>query len=287
MTLNISAVSATVRVIGVMYEIFPNPSCAYSCGTMPSPCLNPTTPLHAAGMRVEPPPSVATANGTRPAATATAEPPELPPDVRSPRQALRVRPNNGASVRHCWPNSGVVVLPTTMAPACFNRATTTASVSGTWSLNISEPQVVRMPAVGTRSFTATGTPCNGPTASPRITAASASHAWAIAASSAIVMKAFNTGCAAWIRSSAARITSTGETPRARIAAASSVAGVKANSSAAIPRSPPTSGGFRIEARRTEPDCATLSSSSSLDALRRSAIHAARPSSRTHRCAVFR
>src|ERR1700731_4543318 len=65
------------------------PSCAYSWGTTPRPCLNPTMPLHAAGMRVEPPPSVATASGTRPAATATAEPPELPPEVRSPRQALR------------------------------------------------------------------------------------------------------------------------------------------------------------------------------------------------------
>src|SRR6516162_10118000 len=54
--------------------MLPNPSCAYSCGTTPSPCLKPTTPLQAAGIRVEPPPSVATAIGTRPAATATAEP---------------------------------------------------------------------------------------------------------------------------------------------------------------------------------------------------------------------
>src|SRR6478609_9968640 len=129
--------------------MLPNPSCAYSCGTTPSPCLNPTTPLHAAGMRVDPPPSVATAIGTRPAATATADPPLEPPELRSARQALRVRPNNGACVRHCWPNSGVVVLPTTMAPACFNLATTVASLSGTCSLKISEPHVVRRPSVGT------------------------------------------------------------------------------------------------------------------------------------------
>src|SRR6516162_7992205 len=54
--------------------MLPNPSWACSCGTTPRPCLKPTTPLQAAGMRVEPPPSVATAIGTRPAATATAEP---------------------------------------------------------------------------------------------------------------------------------------------------------------------------------------------------------------------
>src|SRR5262252_10035738 len=79
--------------------MLPNPSCAYSCGTTPSPCLNPTTPLHAAGIRVEPPPSVAIAIGTRPAATATAEPPLDPPELRSARQALHVHPNSGASVR--------------------------------------------------------------------------------------------------------------------------------------------------------------------------------------------
>ncbi len=186
-------------------------------------CLKPTTPLHAAGMRVEPPPSVATAIGTSPAATATAEPPEEPPEVRSARHALRVRPNSGASVRHCWPNSGVVVFPTTIAPARFSRATESASSSGTWSLKIRLPQVVRMPAVGTRSFTAIGTPCKGPSAFPRITACSAARAAASACSSATVMNALSTGCAAWMRSSVARISSTGEIARARIVAASSAA----------------------------------------------------------------
>ena len=58
-------------------------------------CFSPTTPLQAAGIRVEPPPSVATASGAIPLATATAAPPLEPPAQRSARQALRVRPNSG------------------------------------------------------------------------------------------------------------------------------------------------------------------------------------------------
>jgi hypothetical protein len=44
---------------------------------------------------------------------------------------FQVQPKSGASVRHCRPNSGVVVLPTTIAPARFKRATATASALGT------------------------------------------------------------------------------------------------------------------------------------------------------------
>src|SRR6267378_4144739 len=74
-------------------------------------CFSPTTPLAAAGMRVEPPPSVAMPIGPMPAATATAAPPLEPPLVRSAFQALRVWPNSGASVSALWPNSGDGVLP--------------------------------------------------------------------------------------------------------------------------------------------------------------------------------
>src|SRR6478736_8758514 len=95
-------------------------------------CLIPTTPLQAAGIRVDPPPSVATASGAIPQATATAAPPLEPPLERSALQALRVRPNKGESVRHLLPNSGVVVLPIRIAPAARSRATDTASWSGTF-----------------------------------------------------------------------------------------------------------------------------------------------------------
>src|SRR5690348_4075026 len=97
-------------------------------------CLMPTSPLQAAGIRVDPPPSVATASGAMPVATAAAAPPLEPPLERSALQALRVRPNKGESVRHLLPNSGVVVLPIRTPPAARSRATETASWSGTLSL---------------------------------------------------------------------------------------------------------------------------------------------------------
>jgi hypothetical protein len=65
---------------------------------MPADCLKPTTPLQAAGMRVEPPASVPIPIGQTPAASATPAPPDEPPLVRSADQALRVRPVSGDSV---------------------------------------------------------------------------------------------------------------------------------------------------------------------------------------------
>jgi hypothetical protein len=97
-------------------------------------CFKPTTPLHAAGIRVEPPPSVAIASGAMPLATATAAPPLEPPEEHSAPQALRMRPNSGESVRHLLPNSGVVVLPIRIAPSARSFATATASSVGTLSL---------------------------------------------------------------------------------------------------------------------------------------------------------
>src|SRR5436305_5730715 len=107
----------TVRVIGVICAWLPKPSGVKSCGTSPSVCLKPTIPQQAAGMRLDPPPSVPMPIGPSPAATAAAAPPDDPPDVRDRSQGLAARPNSGASVKHLWPNSGVVVLPTRIAPA--------------------------------------------------------------------------------------------------------------------------------------------------------------------------
>ena len=47
--------------------------------TRPRVGLSPTSPHSLAGMRMEPPPSLACATGTRPAATAAADPPDEPP----------------------------------------------------------------------------------------------------------------------------------------------------------------------------------------------------------------
>ena len=55
--------------------------------------LKPTSPVYAAGRRVDPPPSVPRASGTLPAATAATEPPLEPPGVNAGFQGLRVVPN--------------------------------------------------------------------------------------------------------------------------------------------------------------------------------------------------
>ena len=52
----------------------------------------PQMPVNAAGCRIEPPVSVPVAPGTRRAATAAAEPPELPPGTQSGCQGLRTGP---------------------------------------------------------------------------------------------------------------------------------------------------------------------------------------------------
>src|SRR5262249_51326562 len=74
-----------------------------------------------------------------------------------------------------------------------------------------------------------GTPCSGPRSSPLITACSASRAAASATSGVTVQKALTIGLRRSIRSSTRRVSSTGESFRARISVASSVAGVKARS----------------------------------------------------------
>ena len=54
--------------------------------------FNPTSPQNAAGIRIDPPPSVAVAIGTTPALTAAADPPLDPPGDSSKFQGLRVTP---------------------------------------------------------------------------------------------------------------------------------------------------------------------------------------------------
>ncbi len=85
--------------------------------------LSPTSPQQAAGIRIEPPPSLAWATGTQPDATAPAEPPLEPPVVRSGSQGLRAGPNRRGSVTGRIPNSGVWVLPTITNPASLMRRT--------------------------------------------------------------------------------------------------------------------------------------------------------------------
>ncbi len=88
-------------------------------------------PQNAAGMRIEQPKSVPWAIGSIPLATATAEPPEEPAGLNAGFHGLRVGPNSALVVLAPHPNSGVLVLASTMAPAALRRRTASASSAGT------------------------------------------------------------------------------------------------------------------------------------------------------------
>src|SRR5829696_1608717 len=128
----------------------------------PNDGLWPTRPVKPAGVRVEPPPSLAVANGTIPAATAADEPPLEPPGVRVVSHGLRVTPSAGLAVNAHEPNSGAAVLPMGIAPAARRRATCSSSrATGGRPWNQREPLVVGMPAQSSRSLTPNGTPASG------------------------------------------------------------------------------------------------------------------------------
>ena len=121
-----------------------------------------------------------------PVASATAASPLEPPQVSAGFHGFRVAPNTALKVLPPAPNSGVLVLPTTMAPAALRRATISASSSGTWCSKIFDPQVVRKPLVGVRSLMETGMPCKGGRVALRLRAAVALRAASRADSGASV-----------------------------------------------------------------------------------------------------
>lgn len=90
-------------------------------GTRPNCPLIPNSPEKLQGTRIEPPPSVPSANGVIPAATEAAAPALEPPGVLFRFHGLRVIPVSGLSPTGLQPNSLVVVLPIRMPPAAFAR----------------------------------------------------------------------------------------------------------------------------------------------------------------------
>ncbi len=95
----------------------------------PRCAFRPSSPHHAAGMRIEPAPSEPSAAPTRPAATAAPLPPLDPPGARCKSQGLRVVPKVTVSVNGHSVISGTFVLPMTIAPASRRRRTTSASAA--------------------------------------------------------------------------------------------------------------------------------------------------------------
>jgi hypothetical protein len=113
-----AAASRTDRVTAncTLKNRFSSPS-AGPIDTRPREVFSPTSPHALAGMRIEPPPSLACATGTNPAATAAAEPPLDPPALRFVSHGLCVGPNDTGSVVAVSPSSGVFVRPSTTNPA--------------------------------------------------------------------------------------------------------------------------------------------------------------------------
>ena len=93
-------------------------------GTRPGLGRSPTTLQKLAGLRSDPPRSLPSARATNRAASAAAAPPLLPPALRPRWYGLRVAPKTGLTVCEPAPNSGTLVFPRLIAPACAIRCTT-------------------------------------------------------------------------------------------------------------------------------------------------------------------
>src|SRR5215469_10977844 len=133
--------SGTVRAIGPATDRLFQPSPRRSLATRPGVGRKPTMPQNAAGLRNEPPVSEPEQIGAIPVASATAEPPDEPAQERTGSNGLPVAPYTALRVLAPAPNSGVLVLPITMAPAWRTPATSRSSAAGTWSRKMTLPCV--------------------------------------------------------------------------------------------------------------------------------------------------
>src|ERR1700682_708716 len=81
----------------------------------------PNRPQAEAGIRIEPPPSLACATGRMRAATAAAAPPDEPPEECARFQGFRVGPCRRGSVVGIRPNSGLALFPKIATPVARKR----------------------------------------------------------------------------------------------------------------------------------------------------------------------
>src|SRR5271155_2217356 len=99
--------------------------------TRPWLAFRPPSPQHDAGMRPDPPPSLACANGTMPLATAAAEPPLEPPGDRLRSHGVWVAPQAIGSGGGALPGSGGVARPAIPGPAPGKRVPSGVSAAET------------------------------------------------------------------------------------------------------------------------------------------------------------
>src|SRR5262249_8598653 len=116
--------------IGPSTASVPKGSGAGPLATRPGVGRMPTTPQKPAGVRRLPPRSDPVASHTSPAASAAAEPPDEPPQVRAVSQGLRVSPNTSLTGSPPPPTSGVLAFGRTPAPGPASRSTIARETSG-------------------------------------------------------------------------------------------------------------------------------------------------------------
>ena len=129
-----------------------------SSGSRPRVGLSPTRPLQAAGIRIEPPPSLACAIGTTPAATNAPAPDDDAPAVWSGFHGLRTGPSRGCSADALKPNSDIWVLPSGDSPVARKTRAKSPSARAGRGSHASVPCIVGMPATATLSLMNVGTP---------------------------------------------------------------------------------------------------------------------------------
>jgi hypothetical protein len=179
--------------------------------------FSPNSPHALAGMRIEPPPSLAWATATMPLATAAAAPPDEPPLECSTCHGLREGGKLFGSVVTVVPSSGTLVRPRAMKPACRNWVARYDVTGHRTSRSAPTPNAVASPAtMHPMSFNRIGTPRNGP--SGRSAAASAR-----ASSKRVRMTASSFGFTDSMRVIAASTNSAGLTSPRRTSSACAVA----------------------------------------------------------------
>ena len=134
----------------------------------------------------------------------------------SDRTGCRSAPYTRLVVLEPAPNSGVLVLARMMPPALRTLATVKSSSRGTWSLNSSEPQVVRRPAEACRSLRPIGQAAEQPRVVAALDGIADRLGLPAAASASMATMAFTAALVASMRLRQLSISSSGDSSRAPI-----------------------------------------------------------------------
>src|SRR5437660_9502366 len=153
------AQSSTVRQIGPILSIDQLRAIAPFLLTRPYVGRSPVTPHRVEGETIEPHVSVPMANPTSPAEVAEADPADDPLEPCFRFQGFFVVPPNQTSPQASSP---MLSLATSTAPASSSLLMTVASSSKSCSLNGTEPHVVLIPFVESKSFAPYGIPWRTP-----------------------------------------------------------------------------------------------------------------------------